>query len=196
MCPASAKTAGSTRTRRCGWSWRRRGSEVATKQSSSSTCSIPSTGPGPAPRSNDTRGSRTSWRVMCTRTVSTPDAPAGPGTPARPDGCIAPAWRAFLDCDAVDPSSRSIPAFHRRGPTYTISWRIGATRFEILVTNPERRCRGIAEATLDGAPVNPRAIPIGHDGGTHTLRVVLGDRMVGARDVSRGANLEGSVLRA
>ncbi len=115
-CPASAKTAGSTRTRRCGWSWRRRGSEVATKQSSSSTCSIPSTGHGPAPRSNDTRGSRTSWRVTCTRTVSTPDAPAGPGTPARPDGCIAPAWRAFLDCDAADPSSRSIPAFHRHGP--------------------------------------------------------------------------------
>jgi cyclic beta-1,2-glucan synthetase len=78
---------------------------------------------------------------------------------------------------------------------YTIWWRIGVTRFEILVTNPERRCRGIAEATLDGAPVNPRAIPIGHDGGTHTLRVVLGDRMVGAQEVSRGARLESAVSR-
>ena len=78
---------------------------------------------------------------------------------------------------------------------YTISWRIGATRFEILVSNPERRCRGIAEATLDGAPVNPRAIPISHDGGTHTVRVVLGDRMVGAQDVSRGARLESALSR-
>jgi cyclic beta-1,2-glucan synthetase len=59
---------------------------------------------------------------------------------------------------------------------YTISWRIGDTRYEILVSNPDRRCRGIAEATLDGAPANPHAIPISHDGGTHTLRVVLGDR--------------------
>jgi len=79
---------------------------------------------------------------------------------------------------------------------YTISWRIGATRFEILVSNPERRCRGIAEATLDGAPVNPRAIPISHDGGTHTLRVVVGDRTRQPQDaVSSDARVESAVSR-
>ena len=49
-------------------------------------------------------------------------------------------------------------------------------RYEIAVSNPERRCRGIAEAELDGAPVDPRAIPLADDGGTHQVRLVLGDR--------------------
>jgi cyclic beta-1,2-glucan synthetase len=58
----------------------------------------------------------------------------------------------------------------------SISWRIGATRYEISIVNPQHRCRGIAEATLDSAPADPRAVPIREDGGTHTLRIVLGDR--------------------
>src|SRR6202035_4647881 len=77
---------------------------------------------------------------------------------------------------------------------YTISWQIGDPRYEILVSNPDRRCRGIAEATLDGAPANPRAIPISQDGGTHTLRVVLGDRTQQRQDgSSSGARLERAV---
>ncbi|MCJ7565018.1 MAG: hypothetical protein MUP52_10580, partial [Candidatus Aminicenantes bacterium] len=55
-------------------------------------------------------------------------------------------------------------------------WRFGRTRYEIAVSNPERRCRGIAEAELDGAPVDPRSIPLTDDGGTHQVRLVLGDR--------------------
>jgi cyclic beta-1,2-glucan synthetase len=79
---------------------------------------------------------------------------------------------------------------------YTISWRIGATRYEILVSNPDRRCRGIAAATLDDAPANPKAIPISHDGGTHTLRVVLGDWIHQPQDGSgSGARLESTVSR-
>jgi cyclic beta-1,2-glucan synthetase len=58
---------------------------------------------------------------------------------------------------------------------YTIAWRIGATRYEICVSNPNKRCRGVAAATLDGAPADPRAVPIVDDGATHTLRVVLGE---------------------
>ena len=57
---------------------------------------------------------------------------------------------------------------------YTIVWRFGCTRYEIVVTNPERRCRGIAEAELDGVSVDARAIPLVDDGGTHDVRVVLG----------------------
>jgi hypothetical protein len=38
-----------------------------------------------------------------------------------------------------------------------------------------RRCRGVATATLDGAPVDPGAIPLLNDGGTHEVRIVLGD---------------------
>jgi cyclic beta-1,2-glucan synthetase len=62
-------------------------------------------------------------------------------------------------------------------PGYSIAWRFGATRYEIEVANPERRCRGIAEAALDDTPVEPHAIPLVDDGGVHRLKVVLGDRV-------------------
>jgi cyclic beta-1,2-glucan synthetase len=74
---------------------------------------------------------------------------------------------------------------------YAISWRIGATRYEILVSNPERRCRGIAEATLDGARVNPHVIPIIDDGATHEVRVLLGGRKLEAQDGTADERLEG-----
>ena len=64
------------------------------------------------------------------------------------DPCIPPAW-----------------------PGFRITWRFGATRYEIAVANPERRARGVAEASLDGAPVDPRAIPLKDDGGRHELKV-------------------------
>jgi len=83
----------------------------------------------------------------------------------------------------------SILGLRRRGSTfemdpcipsswldYAIVWRFGRTRYEIAVSNPERRCRGIAEAEQDGLPVDPRSIPLADDGGTHQVRLVLGDR--------------------
>jgi cyclic beta-1,2-glucan synthetase len=48
------------------------------------------------------------------------------------------------------------------------------TRYEILVSNPERRCRGVAKAELDGRVVNAAAVPFIDDGGVHHVRVVLG----------------------
>ena len=58
---------------------------------------------------------------------------------------------------------------------YAITWRFGRTRYEIAVRNPDHRCRGIAEATLDGVSVPARAIPLVDDGGTHRVQLVLGD---------------------
>jgi cyclic beta-1,2-glucan synthetase len=72
------------------------------------------------------------------------------------------------DTFAVDPC---IPA---AWPGYAIGWRVGRTRYEIAVANPERRCRGVGTARLDGVPVDPGAIPLVDDGGTHEVRVVLG----------------------
>jgi cyclic beta-1,2-glucan synthetase len=81
----------------------------------------------------------------------------------------------------------SILGLRRRGATfavdpcipsswgeYAIAWRVGRTRYEITVVNPERRCRGVALAEMDGAPVEPSAIPLLDDGATHQVRVVLG----------------------
>ncbi len=69
---------------------------------------------------------------------------------------------------AVDPC---IPS---SWPEYGVSWRFGRTRYDITVTNPERRCRGVASAQLDGVAANPLAIALVDDGGTHEVRVVLG----------------------
>jgi len=66
------------------------------------------------------------------------------------------------------------PCIPASWPEYAITWRFGRTRYEITVTNPERRCRGIAAARLDGVPVDPRAIGLVDDGRVHEVRVVLG----------------------
>jgi len=61
-------------------------------------------------------------------------------------------------------------------PEYSIVWRFGSTRYEISVSNPEHRCRGISEAELDGNPVDSAAIPLVDDGATHQVRVVVGEQ--------------------
>ena len=43
------------------------------------------------------------------------------------------------------------------------------------MSNPTGRCRGVGKATLDGAPVNPAAIPRVDDGRIHDVQIVLGD---------------------
>ena len=67
------------------------------------------------------------------------------------------------------------PCIPTAWPEYTISWRFGASRYEITVSNPAHRCRGVATATLDGASVDARAIPLRDDGGTHEVQIVIGD---------------------
>ncbi len=59
-------------------------------------------------------------------------------------------------------------------PEYQITWRMNGTRYEISVSNPARRCRGVAEAELDGRAVDATAIPFIDDGGVHQVRIVLG----------------------
>jgi cyclic beta-1,2-glucan synthetase len=78
---------------------------------------------------------------------------------------------------------------------YAIIWRIGRTTYEISVSNPDKRCRGIGEAILDGSPVDPSAIPIYGDGATHALRIVLGDRPSKVRRTKKAEQLEDAVRR-
>ena len=66
------------------------------------------------------------------------------------------------------------PCIPTSWPNYRISWRFLETRYEITVSNPSRRCRGIASATLDGVPIDARAIPLRNDGVSHDVRIVLG----------------------
>ena len=60
-------------------------------------------------------------------------------------------------------------------PEYQIVWQFLDTRYTITVSNPLRRCRGVATALLDGAPVDAAAIPLVNDGQPHDVSVVLGD---------------------
>jgi len=76
--------------------------------------------------------------------------------------------RRHGDTFEVDPC---VPA---SWPEYAITWRVGRTIYDIGVANPDRVCRGVATATLDGAPVDHRAMQLVDDGGVHRVRLVLG----------------------
>jgi cyclic beta-1,2-glucan synthetase len=52
------------------------------------------------------------------------------------------------------------PCIPASWPEYRITWQFGDTRYEITVRNPRARCRGVAWATLDGAPIDREAIPL------------------------------------
>jgi cyclic beta-1,2-glucan synthetase len=78
------------------------------------------------------------------------------------------------------------PCIPSSWPAFELRWRVGGTRYEITVTNPERRCRGVAGAQVDGVAVDPRAIPLVDDGGTHDVRVVLGAAAAAATSGSPG----------
>ncbi len=80
------------------------------------------------------------------------------------------------------PSFELDPCIPSSWPEYAIVWRFGRTRYEIAVSNPERLCRGVASAELDGAPVDPQAIPLVDDGSTHRVTLVLGANTAPARD--------------
>jgi cellobiose phosphorylase len=82
--------------------------------------------------------------------------------------------------------SPSIPAMW---PTYSLEWIVGRTRYRIVVSNPEHRCRGVESATLDGDPVDAGAIPLTEDGQTHDVAIVLGrgSRRTAENPMSRAA---------
>jgi cyclic beta-1,2-glucan synthetase len=82
----------------------------------------------------------------------------------------------------------SILGLRRRGRTFAVApcipiawdgfrlrWRHGGSTYEIAVENPGRWNRGVAEALLDGVPVDAAAIPLVDDGAVHHLRVVMGE---------------------
>jgi len=67
------------------------------------------------------------------------------------------------------------PSIPGMWPEFSIRWRVGRTSYQITVVNPEHRCRGVRSAELDGAPIDPAAIPVLDDGQTHEIVVALGD---------------------
>ncbi len=66
------------------------------------------------------------------------------------------------------------PCIPSSWPQYEIAWRVQDTRYVITVTNPDRLCRGVLEASLDDVAIDATAIPLVQDGRTHHVRIVLG----------------------
>jgi len=73
-------------------------------------------------------------------------------------------------------SFRIDPCIPSTWSAFDITWRVGNARYEIHVTNPQRRCRGVAVATLDGQPADPGSIPLSSDGLTHAVQIELGEQ--------------------
>ena len=66
------------------------------------------------------------------------------------------------------------PCIPSAWPEYRIVWQFLETRYAITVSNPKRRCRGVVSATLDGTPVDAKAIPLRNDGLAHEVQILLG----------------------
>ena len=103
-------------------------------------------------------------------------AAAGPGTPARPAGCSAPAWKASSDCAWRAIDSASIPASRKAWPGFEVSLRHGSARYEIRVENPDGVERGVVFATFDGKIVKerPLRLALADDDAMHRLVIRLG----------------------
>jgi cyclic beta-1,2-glucan synthetase len=66
------------------------------------------------------------------------------------------------------------PCIPSSWPEYEITWRFKSAHYVISVSNPDRQCRGVREASFDGVTVDAAAIELIDDGGTHHVRIVLG----------------------
>jgi cyclic beta-1,2-glucan synthetase len=78
-------------------------------------------------------------------------------------------------------------------PEYSLTWKIGGSRYRFEVTNPDRLSHGMARAQLDGVDVDHDAIPIADDGREHVVSVRLEARssVVQAGAAASGRSITG-----
>ena len=102
-------------------------------------------------------------------------AAAGPGTPARRPGCIAPASRAFSASAARAAFLVIDPCIPAAWPGFEATVKLGAARYDIRVENPSHRCRGVSRAVLDGTPIScaEGRVRVPLDTVTHELRISI-----------------------
>ena len=77
------------------------------------------------------------------------------------------------------------PCIPAMWPAFSIHWTLSGCNYHISVVNPEHRSCGVRSAELDGAAIDPDAIPVLDDGRAHHLAVQMGDP--GGRVVSFSA---------
>jgi cyclic beta-1,2-glucan synthetase len=69
------------------------------------------------------------------------------------------------------------PVIPSSWPKFETTFRHGTTTYEILVENPQRRCKGVSSMTVDGVAVagNPAIIALSDDGKTHNVHILMGE---------------------
>jgi cellobiose phosphorylase len=60
-------------------------------------------------------------------------------------------------------------------PGYEITYRHGSATYRVRVDNPAGTGRGVVSVTLDGQPAPGGVVTLRDDGGTHDVRVTLGN---------------------
>jgi len=96
----------------------------------------------------------------------------GPNMTKEPVPHVRAAASALVGAGATFSIAPCIPAMW---PAFSIHWTVGRTSYHISVLNPDHRCRGVRAAELDGAPIDPDAIPVLDDGQAHAVVVQLGE---------------------
>jgi cellobiose phosphorylase len=84
------------------------------------------------------------------------------------------AVQALLGLRRTGATMRIAPCIPRTWSEYSIVLRVGRSTYRFAVSNASHVSSGVAHAELDEKPVNPDAIPLSDDGGTHEVTVQLG----------------------
>ncbi len=68
------------------------------------------------------------------------------------------------------------PCIPATWPKYEIVYSHNSARYQIIVENPHGVSRGVEMVELDGAAIINKLIPLSGDGGSHQVRVVMGNQ--------------------
>ena len=66
------------------------------------------------------------------------------------------------------------PCIPHTWDSYQISRKFRGATYEIDIQNPAHVCRGIAQVTVDGTPIDGNVLPVFGDGKVHQVAVVMG----------------------
>ena len=106
---------------------------------------------------------------------------------ARPAGCIRrPCRRSWAWRGSADHQHQAVHP-HGLAREASLVWRVGRSRYRFVVSNPDHLSHAIARAQLDGADIDPAAIPLVDDGEEHLVSVLLGSESTMLRAATAGS---------
>ena len=175
MCPASARTAASTRTPPPGSCWRRRCRAAATAPSSCSNLLNPIHHADDAGGGGALQG-RAVRRLRPTSTARPPHTGRGGWTwyTGSAGWLYRVALEAILGFRLAATRCSFEPCVPPAGRGSRSTYRYRSATYRVRVDNPAGTGRGVRSVTLDGQPVPGGDGPLRDDGRTHDVRVDLG----------------------